>query len=182
MTAHDEAEPERIQRSSGRVILIRDDERMLLFEGGATQMGVDRPSWWLPGGGTEPGEDARATAVRELYEETGLQIDPTALTGPVAVSRGPWRFRETHYWSEDAFFVLRVPWWEVSTAGWSASEHDIINEYRWWSLDELRETSDIVFPLELAPLLACLLAGDVPAEPIELPWHLESTASQRELS
>lgn len=54
--------------------------------------------------------------------------------------------------------------------GWSALEHDIVNEYRWWSLDELRHTDDIVFPGELPMLLERLLAGGVPAEPLVLAW------------
>jgi ADP-ribose pyrophosphatase YjhB (NUDIX family) len=164
-------EPQRIQRTSSRVILINQDERVLLFEGGAEQMGQDRPSWWLPGGGTEVGEDARASAARELHEETGLQVDPAALIGPVALSRGPWRFLEKHYWSEDTFFMLRVPHWEVSRAGWSTSEHDIVTEYRWWSADELRATSDTFYPVDLPGLLEQLFVGDIPAVPLELPWR-----------
>ncbi len=31
--------------------------------------------WSFPGGRTEPGEDAEATARRELLEETGLEVD-----------------------------------------------------------------------------------------------------------
>ncbi|MFJ6392836.1 NUDIX domain-containing protein [Streptomyces sp. NPDC091972] len=35
--------------------------------------------WDLPSGKSEPGEPVTATAVRELYEETGLLVDPSAL-------------------------------------------------------------------------------------------------------
>lgn len=170
-TQRDSPQPERIQRASSRVILISDAGRVLLFEGASAQMGESRPTWWLPGGGAEPGEDARTTAARELHEETGLQIEPAALIGPVAVSSGPWRFLERRYWSVDSFFMLHVPSWEVSRAGWSASEHEIMNEYRWWSADELRATSDIFFPLDLPSLLERLVAGDIPAVPLVLPWR-----------
>lgn len=167
----DAAQPERMQRVSSRVILINDAEQVLLFEGASTQMGKHRPTWWLPGGGAEAGEDARTTAARELHEETGLRIDSAELTGPVAVSRGPWRFLERHYWSEDTFFMLRVPRWEVSRAGWSAGEHAEINDYRWWSVAELRATTDIFFPVDLPSLLERLVADDIPEAPIELPWR-----------
>lgn len=46
-----------------------------------------RKEWSAPGGGCEPGESARAAAVREVWEETGLVLDPDALT--------PWGYE--HY-------------------------------------------------------------------------------------
>ena len=33
------------------------------------------PAWQMPQGGIDPGEDARAAALRELQEETGVQPD-----------------------------------------------------------------------------------------------------------
>jgi 8-oxo-dGTP pyrophosphatase MutT (NUDIX family) len=40
---------------------------------------VDR-GWDIPGGHLEPGETALDAAVRELYEETGLRLPPSALS------------------------------------------------------------------------------------------------------
>jgi len=37
--------------------------------------------WALPGGRSEPGEDAVATARRELAEEVGLDLPPTDVLG-----------------------------------------------------------------------------------------------------
>lgn len=50
-----------------------DDRRVLL--GHATRS----PRWDIPKGLAEPGEDFAAAAVRELREETGLDVDPAAL-------------------------------------------------------------------------------------------------------
>jgi 8-oxo-dGTP pyrophosphatase MutT (NUDIX family) len=41
---------------------------------------VVRDSWGAPAGGVEPGERVREGAVREVWEESGLRLDPAALT------------------------------------------------------------------------------------------------------
>ena len=41
---------------------------------------VVRDAWGAPAGGREPAETVRQCAIRETWEETGLRIDPTALS------------------------------------------------------------------------------------------------------
>ena len=69
-------------REAARVLLFDDTGRVLLAMG----HDEDQPerSWWFTiGGGIEAGEDPRAAAVREVYEETGLRLSPDDLVGPV---------------------------------------------------------------------------------------------------
>ncbi len=44
----------------------------------AQRLDSDTDAWQMPQGGIDPGEDARAAALRELHEETG--IDPSLVT------------------------------------------------------------------------------------------------------
>jgi 8-oxo-dGTP pyrophosphatase MutT (NUDIX family) len=55
-------------------VIVGDGERILL--GHATRS----PRWDIPKGEAEPGEDFAAAAARELLEETGLVVPPSALT------------------------------------------------------------------------------------------------------
>lgn len=57
-------------------VAIRDDEgRILLIHK------VDNDLWALPGGGHDPGERITDTAVREVREETGLDVEIVRLVG-----------------------------------------------------------------------------------------------------
>jgi 8-oxo-dGTP pyrophosphatase MutT (NUDIX family) len=42
---------------------------------------LDNGQWCLPSGGMEPGESPSETAVREVFEETGLHVRVTRLVG-----------------------------------------------------------------------------------------------------
>ena len=59
---------------TGAAVIIRNEEKEILL-----QKRVDRNIWGLPGGCQELGEDLRSTAVREVYEETGIKLDPNEL-------------------------------------------------------------------------------------------------------
>ncbi len=58
------------------VAIIRDAEGRLLIE-----VRSDNGLWCLPGGAIDPGESPAVAVVREVYEETGLHVAPTAIVG-----------------------------------------------------------------------------------------------------
>lgn len=64
-----------IRNDTGRVLLVRR----------ANEPG--RGLWSLPGGRVEPGEAEEAAVVREVLEETGLEVRVERLVGRVAIGR-----------------------------------------------------------------------------------------------
>ncbi|WP_433362695.1 NUDIX hydrolase [Streptosporangium sp. CA-115845] len=155
-----------IQRPSARVFLADHHDRLLLFQGADG-------TWFTPGGGIDPGEPVAVAAARELLEETGHRVTADLLGPMVATTAGHWRgaWNGRMYYSVESYFFLRVPGFTVDTSGFTDYERTDIGAHHWWSLPELRSTTANVVPWNLPPLLDRLFAGDLPAEPVTLPWH-----------
>jgi 8-oxo-dGTP pyrophosphatase MutT (NUDIX family) len=84
-----EESPPRRQRIAAYALLQRGNEVLLTRMSSRTRI---PGRWTLPGGGIDHGEDPREAVVREVYEETGLTVEPghladvhsTHFTGPRA--------------------------------------------------------------------------------------------------
>lgn len=158
----------RYKRRTARVLLLDGDDRLLLFLFKSRDGGV---CWLTPGGGVGRREQLAVAASRELREETGLVVAPSELGRPVAVSSGYADLGWIRGLLRDDFFLYRTPAHEVVTDGQEEFERTALTAFRWWTLDELNATGETVYPLGLTPLLRDLLAGSIPEEPVELPWH-----------
>ncbi len=157
------------ERASARLILVHLPTRAMLWLAVRDPFMIARvPAgcvcWTTPGGGVDPGESFARTAVRELWEETGLVAGADALIGEPLFERRrvvPWGTLDapTRMLSVEQWFpvTLRVGRDAVSDANLLPYEKLGITAYRFWTADEMRDAAarqtDAFFPDDLAAAL-----------------------------
>jgi len=140
-------------RRAARLIVLDPEGRALMFRYDVP--GRD-PFWVTAGGEVDPGESFEDAARRELLEETGFTADP----GPQIARMTP-EFITVEgepVQADERFFLVRVPHAEVSIAGHTALEQQLMTQHRWFTLGELENWHEALFPVELASMIRSHIA------------------------
>lgn len=146
-----------MKRQAARVILFDEHDRVLLFRGVDSTIADATPWWFTPGGGLEPGETPREAALREVREETGLSLE--SVSGPVYEQEMDFTFEDVDLHQYEQFFVAHVHEFAITVEGRTDLEKRTMLESRWWSLDELENTTETIYPAVLAKLVRAQLTG-----------------------
>jgi|GEM_PF-348852 8-oxo-dGTP pyrophosphatase MutT (NUDIX family) len=140
------------RRRAARVLVVDRQDRILLFCD--TDPGVPDIRWWVtPGGGIDRGETERQAAVREIAEETGLQITEDALQGPIARREVHHGYSDQVLVQQETFFLIRVDAFEPDNSSFTEEEKVTMVENRWWTPAELAATDEWIWPKELLTLI-----------------------------
>ena len=138
------------EHDAGRALLVRGHD-------------ADQPSrsWWFTvGGGIDAGESDAEAAARELAEETGLQVAPGDLIGPVMTRTGLFHFFAETCRQAETFFVAYAPaGWQPNRSGWTTAETNLLDELAWFTPAELRAQPLEVFPAVLPDVIEQLAGG-----------------------
>jgi 8-oxo-dGTP pyrophosphatase MutT (NUDIX family) len=134
-----------IHRTTGRVLPVNPDGRVLLLHGWVPER-PDEPFWFTVGGGADEGESLRDAAARELREEAGITVDAAALGEPIAAHTIEFDWAGRHIVQAQTFYAVAVDHTEVSFAGLDVWERDTIDKHGWFTAEELIATGDAGHP------------------------------------
>lgn len=135
-------------RRAARLIVLDPAGRALMFRYDVP----GRPPFWVTAGGEcDPGESFEDAARRELFEETGITAEPgeqIARMTPefITVEGEPVQ-------ADERFFLVRVAEARVDTAGHTETEQALMTQHRWFTLEELENWHEAVFPVNLAEMI-----------------------------
>lgn len=148
------------RRLASRILLISPGNRLLLFKINYKTGALAGMSYWAtPGGQLRRDESSEEAAVRELQEETGVDVQ----------SVGPCIARREFLWqmpdgepvlAVENYYVVHACIEKCSSAAWSDQERSVVCEVRWWSQTELSSCDEDIYPPDLTSLFAeALLTG-----------------------
>jgi ADP-ribose pyrophosphatase YjhB (NUDIX family) len=108
------------------------------------------------------GRSYERAAIRELEEETGAEVSGV---GPQIWSRE----RDLIHDGElkrhlERYFIA----WAKPPQTLRNRTQENIEEIRWWTLNELRASTETFLPEDFVELVALVIAGDVPSVPIDI--------------
>lgn len=141
----------RIRRDVARVVVLDEADAVLLLSATDSTDPSSDEFWFTPGGGIDTGESLIDAARREMFEETGAHIDDF---GPVVFTRiASFHFEDREYEQHESYFVVHVGRYDVRPTGWTDLEARSMTGWRWWSVDELEESSVVFYPRTLTSLV-----------------------------
>lgn len=124
----------------------------------------DGDIWMFPGGGIKKDEDVQIALLREIHEETG--VSDIKIQGEV------WHqellIDATNTLLKQRYFLLKADRFKASPTCLTKNEMRWFQEYRWWSITELRMAAITTEPEGVCSLLEKLIANGMPSAPINI--------------
>lgn len=141
------------RRPSARLLITDPSGRVLLFRFAFRNGALAGQDYWAtPGGSVEKNETFEQAAIRELKEETGIRVDSVGRQ----IERGEFVLQlpnGENVMADERFFRIETSDVSISREGWTSHEVEVMTEHKWWSPEELAQTTESVWPENLLEML-----------------------------
>ncbi len=160
-------------RTSVKVLLLNDKNELLLLcaddpKTTAVDGKYNGPFWFLVGGQIEDGESIQEAAFREIQEEVGLEKKDIELGPVVWLGEYDLILNGTLTHLKQTFLVARTNKREVFFNNLTNWEKTTLKKIEWFSLDKIKNSKEIIYPVLLAKYLPDILAGKYPEKPFDI--------------
>lgn len=162
-----------VERTAVRLVVLDAADRVLLLHVQDLSNPQFGTVWELPGGGIEPDESYTQAALRELREETGIEVAPQCVPAPTWRRQIEYVYRGTCWHQRELVTAVRLldPSPSIEASLRVGNEKEDVLAARWWSMQEIMASSERFYPLSLRAMLPRFLAGETIEEPLEVWPH-----------
>lgn len=138
-----------VRRDTARLLVLDPEDRILLFR---FTPGTKPPFWATPGGAVDPGESFAQAARRELFEETGFDLD---VGQAIAIQHNRYRaFWGEEIMAEEHYFLVRSAVSAIDTSRHEEIERQVMTQHRWFARREILQWPEPVYPENILELLS----------------------------
>ena len=134
-------------RRAARLVAVDSRSRALLFQ---YAQATGQRFWAAPGGGVELGETFEEAAARAAVEELGLKH---VHLEPVCDRTADFLVDDRPIHQQERLFLLHCEPQEFAERVRDVHSHEGVVQARWWSLAELEESDELIFPENLPTAL-----------------------------
>ena len=160
-------------RNSVKIILLNPENKVLLI--GMDNKNIKSANgeyngkfWNLIGGKIEDGEDLITAAKRELFEETGLLPQSVSFGKVVWNGELVLKMHGVKTLVKQRFIVARTSKNFVTVENLTSEEKMFERGLRWFSIYEIKNSDEVIYPVGLDEYLSDLLVNGVPSKAIEI--------------
>lgn len=159
-------------RPAVRVLLINNNKLLLMcvedFDIHAPGAKKNKRFWCTIGGGIEGSESVQDAALREIYEETGIAPEAVELGPVVWKSEIDLMLKGILTRLAEQFIVAKTQQKDVALHKLTSDEQEVVKKLEWFSLEQIKNSQEIIFPVLLATHLPTILTGNYPKQPVDI--------------